>query len=401
MARYRPSLADPFDALAAMQRRDARRRREANTPSKTQPYQTTAKVGDAERAAASARSAAEDAKAAADEALEAARGAMTSIVGVSPVSVSVEGREATVSHDASGVSAGAYGPTSDLAPGFGDTVTIPPRVSLDACGHVTGAQTRRLTIPSATATESAPGLMSAADKARLDAMPDGLALTASASAETLDAGSDATASVTVDGWDLSFALGIPQGPRGDKGDPGEPGADGEPGPRGPEGPQGEPGPQGPQGETGSTGPQGPQGPAGPQGPKGDPGAITASVRTSSGTASVGTSWATVCSTTFAAVSGSSQCLVFVGATSSAQSAYQLRIVVDGAVVATTDAVSVGDGMTYPSASTYPGWGGSPCSATLASVAAPAASGGATVQVQARADRTVSVTAALTARADFI
>lgn len=395
MARYRPSLADPFDALAAMQRRDERRAREANTPSKTQPYQTTAKVGDAERAAASAQSAAQSAQQSAEEAAEEARKAVTSVSGKAPVSVSMDGREATVSHDASGVSAGAYGPASDLAPGFGDTVTIPPRVSLDACGHVTGAQTRRLTIPSATATESAPGLMSAADKARLDAMPDGLALTASASAETLDAGSDATASVTVDGWDLSFALGIPQGPRGDKGDPGEPGADGEPGPRGPEGPQG------PQGETGSTGPQGPQGPAGPQGPKGDPGAVTASVRTSSGTASVGTSWATVCSTTFAAVSGSSQCLVVVGATSSAQSAYQLRIVVDGAVVATTDAVSVGDGMTYPSASTYPGCGGSPCSATLASVAAPAASGGATVQVQARADRTVSVTAALTARADFI
>lgn len=77
----------------------------------------------------------------------------------------------TVSHAASGVSAGAYGPTADSTPGFGSKVTVGARLSVDARGHVTSAQGRSVTIPSAVATQTSAGLMSAADKKALDAAP--------------------------------------------------------------------------------------------------------------------------------------------------------------------------------------------------------------------------------------
>ncbi len=77
----------------------------------------------------------------------------------------------TVSHAASGVSAGAYGPTADSTPGFGSKVTVGARLSIDARGHVTSAQGRSVTIPSAVATQTSAGLMSAADKKALDAAP--------------------------------------------------------------------------------------------------------------------------------------------------------------------------------------------------------------------------------------
>lgn len=82
----------------------------------------------------------------------------------------------------------------------------------------------------------------------------------SAEAETLPAGSDATASYS----EGVLTLGIPTGPQGPQGPQGE---------QGPTGPQGATGPQGPQGIQGETGEQGPQGETGPQGPKGDPGDV--------------------------------------------------------------------------------------------------------------------------------
>ena len=83
----------------------------------------------------------------------------------------------------------------------------------------------------------------------------------SAEAETLQPGSEATASYQ----DGVLTIGVPKGEKGDKGDTG---ATGPTGPQGPQGIQGEQGPQGIQGE------QGPQGETGPQGPKGDPGEVT-------------------------------------------------------------------------------------------------------------------------------
>jgi len=100
----------------------------------------------------------------------------------------------------------------------------------------------------------------------------------SATATTLPAGSDATASYQ----DGVLSFGIPRGDKGDTGATGPQGPQGPQGETGATGPQGEQGPTGPQGATGPQGPQGEQGPqgiqgeTGPQGPKGDPGEVTLS-----------------------------------------------------------------------------------------------------------------------------
>ena len=86
----------------------------------------------------------------------------------------------------------------------------------------------------------------------------------SAEAETLPAGSEASASYS----EGVLSLGIPAGPQGEQGPQGPQGE------QGPTGPQGATGPQGPQGIQGETGEQGPQGETGPQGPKGDPGDVS-------------------------------------------------------------------------------------------------------------------------------
>ena len=96
-----------------------------------------------------------------------------------------------------------------------------------------------------------------------------------AEAETLDPGSDATASLVPEGGAQCLRLGIPRGDTGAKGDRGEQGIQG---PQGVQGPRGDVGPQGPRGERGPQGAQGPQGEkgdTGPQGPKGDTGPAAA------------------------------------------------------------------------------------------------------------------------------
>ena len=60
-------------------------------------------------------------------------------------------------------------PTADQTPGFGDTFTL-SQVKTNDFGHVTEMNDRTVTIPNATATTSAAGLMSAADKTKLDGM---------------------------------------------------------------------------------------------------------------------------------------------------------------------------------------------------------------------------------------
>lgn len=109
----------------------------------------------------------------ADEALASAVSArVASVSGSSPIVASTGGDMAvSLSHAASGVSAGAYGPAADSAPGFGSKVTVGARLSIDARGHVTSAQGRSVTIPSAVATQTSAGLMSAADKRALDSAP--------------------------------------------------------------------------------------------------------------------------------------------------------------------------------------------------------------------------------------
>lgn len=86
-----------------------------------------------------------------------------------------------------------------------------------------------------------------------------------AEAETLEAGSQATASIDHSGDHPVLTVGIPAGETGPQGPQGIQGE------RGPQGIQGE---QGPQGEQGIQGPQGIQGETGPKGDKGDPGEVT-------------------------------------------------------------------------------------------------------------------------------
>lgn len=61
-------------------------------------------------------------------------------------------------------------PTANATPGFGGSVTV-SQITSDATGHVTGATDRTITIPSTAASQSAAGLMSAADKKAVDDVP--------------------------------------------------------------------------------------------------------------------------------------------------------------------------------------------------------------------------------------
>lgn len=88
-----------------------------------------------------------------------------------------------------------------------------------------------------------------------------------ARAVTLEAGSEATA--TLDGTTL--VVGVPKGAQGPAGVRGEAGPAGTPGPAGPKGDRGDPGPAGEKGPEGKTGPQGLQGLQGPPGPPGEKG----------------------------------------------------------------------------------------------------------------------------------
>lgn len=63
-------------------------------------------------------------------------------------------------------------PTANQTPAFGGTFTVTQPVS-DATGHITGMNSRTVTIPSAAATTSVAGLMSASDKTKLNGIASG------------------------------------------------------------------------------------------------------------------------------------------------------------------------------------------------------------------------------------
>ena len=63
-------------------------------------------------------------------------------------------------------------PAANQTPGFGGTFSVSQPVS-DATGHITAVNSRSITIPNAAATSSAAGLMSAADKTKLDGIAAG------------------------------------------------------------------------------------------------------------------------------------------------------------------------------------------------------------------------------------
>lgn len=129
-------------------------------------------ASDAKEQASDAAAAASSAQSAADAAQATADGAVATIESASPLSAARDGSTASLSHDNSGVSAGAYGPTSNVTADWGDTVNVGPRVSVNATGHVTSAQGRTVTLPGNTATQDAKGLMSAADKTKLDGVEE-------------------------------------------------------------------------------------------------------------------------------------------------------------------------------------------------------------------------------------
>ena len=59
--------------------------------------------------------------------------------------------------------------TSTATPAFGGTFQAIKAIEKDANGHVTKVTTETVTVPNAAASSSAPGLMAAADKSKLDA----------------------------------------------------------------------------------------------------------------------------------------------------------------------------------------------------------------------------------------
>lgn len=109
----------------------------------------------------------------ASSAQQTADAAVATISASSPINASRDENAVSLSHASSGVSAGAYGPTSNVTADWGDTLTVGARISVNATGHLTSAQGRTVTLPSNTATSEAKGLMSASDKAKLDGVEEG------------------------------------------------------------------------------------------------------------------------------------------------------------------------------------------------------------------------------------
>ena len=74
-----------------------------------------------------------------------------------------------IQHEASGVTAGSYGQTTAQTPEFGGTFSV-PSATVDTEGHVTAMAAHNVTIPNAEATTTSAGLMSAADKTKINAL---------------------------------------------------------------------------------------------------------------------------------------------------------------------------------------------------------------------------------------
>ena len=123
--------------------------------------------------ASDAAAEAADALSAANTAQQTADAAVATISASSPITAQRDDNAVSLSHAASGVSAGAYGATENTTAEWGDTVTVGARMSINATGHVTNAQGRTVTLPGNTATQDAKGLMSASDKTKLDGIAQG------------------------------------------------------------------------------------------------------------------------------------------------------------------------------------------------------------------------------------
>ena len=91
-------------------------------------------------------------------------------------------------------------PSANQTPAFGGTATV-SQVTSDASGHVTGMTNRTITIPSTVATTSAAGLMSAADKAALNALKPVILWSGASVANTI------TLNESVAGYDMVEVIG--------------------------------------------------------------------------------------------------------------------------------------------------------------------------------------------------
>lgn len=102
-----------------------------------------------------------------------AAAAVKSVSASDPIEAQAQDGAVAISHKASGVSGGSYGPAADAEPSWGEAVTVGPRISIDGSGHVTFAAGRKVKIPSSPATHDAAGLMAPTDKEKLDGIEDG------------------------------------------------------------------------------------------------------------------------------------------------------------------------------------------------------------------------------------
>lgn len=81
-------------------------------------------------------------------------------------------------------------PTANATPGFGGTFKV-NQITTDSTSHVSAVTERTITIPNATATTSADGLMSAADKTKLNGIANGAEANVQADWNSTNSSSDA------------------------------------------------------------------------------------------------------------------------------------------------------------------------------------------------------------------
>lgn len=99
-------------------------------------------------------------------------GTITGITTTAPLSGSGTSGSVALSHAVSGVTAGTYGDSTAQTPSFGGTFSVNTE-TVDATGHVTAVSSHTVTIPSTEASTSAAGLMSSADKTKLNGISSG------------------------------------------------------------------------------------------------------------------------------------------------------------------------------------------------------------------------------------
>lgn len=114
----------------------------------------------------------------------------TSPIAVNSSSAITTSGTRTISHVESGVTASSYGDSSAQTPGFGGTFKA-LSATVNATGHVTAMGEHTVTIPSAVATTSASGLMSASDKTKLDGIAQGAEANVQSDWSITDTSSDA------------------------------------------------------------------------------------------------------------------------------------------------------------------------------------------------------------------